>query len=69
LDITGDGSHFVIGGSDKIVKVYKYEEGEVAYVGMGHSTDITKVRISPDSKYIVSVSTEGAVFQWKFPSK
>jgi WD40 repeat protein len=67
LDITPDGKYFVIGGSDKIVKVYRYEEGDLAYVGLGHSTDITKVRISPDGRKVVSVSSEGAIFQWNIP--
>jgi WD40 repeat protein len=68
LDITSNGSHFVIGGSDKLVKVYRYEEGDVAYVGVGHSTDIMKVKISPDGRHIISVSTEGAIFSWAFKS-
>jgi WD40 repeat protein len=67
LDITPDGKMFCIGGSDKIVKVYKYEEGELAFVGLGHSTDITKVKVSPDGKQIVSVSAEGAIFRWELP--
>ncbi|KAJ3332214.1 Cilia- and flagella-associated protein 52, partial [Kappamyces sp. JEL0680] len=68
LDITPNGKYFVIGGSDKIVKVYRYEEGELAYVGLGHSTDIAKVRISPDGHKVVSVSSEGAIFQWSLPN-
>ncbi|KAI9140685.1 WD40-repeat-containing domain protein [Paraphysoderma sedebokerense] len=64
LDITLDGKHFVIGGSDKLVKLYRYEEGDVTHIGSGHSTDILKVRISPDQSKIVSVSTDGAVFIW-----
>ncbi|KAJ3312304.1 Cilia- and flagella-associated protein 52 [Boothiomyces sp. JEL0838] len=67
LDITENGKLFVIGGSDKIVKVYRYEEGELHSVGMGHSTDITKVRISPNGNFVVSVSSEGAIFQWQMP--
>lgn len=67
LDITKDGRLFVIGGSDKLVKVFRYEEGDVAYVGFGHSTDITKVRISPDGKKVVTVSAEGAIFIWNLP--
>ncbi|EGF78625.1 hypothetical protein BATDEDRAFT_26475 [Batrachochytrium dendrobatidis JAM81] len=67
LDITCDGKLFVIGGSDKLVKVYRYEEGDVAFVGVGHSTDITKVKISPNGSYVVSVSAEGAVFCWALP--
>ncbi|KAJ3057178.1 Cilia- and flagella-associated protein 52 [Rhizophlyctis rosea] len=68
LDITKDGKYFVIGGSDKLVKVYRYEEGDVIFVGMGHSTDIMKVKISPNQKHIVSVSADGAVFTWAFPT-
>jgi WD40 repeat protein len=67
LDITQDGKYFVIGGSDKLVKVYRYEEGDLSYVGVGHSTDINKIKISPDQKHIVSVSSEGAIFVWTFP--
>ncbi|KAI8827083.1 WD40-repeat-containing domain protein [Fimicolochytrium jonesii] len=66
LDITADGKYFVIGGSDKLVKVYLYEEGSIAFVGVGHSTDITKVKISPDQRKIVTVSADGAIFSWKF---
>ncbi len=65
LDISTDGKFFVIGGSDKIVKVYRYEEGDVQAIGMGHSTDITKLKIAPDQKHVVSVSAEGAIFTWK----
>ncbi|KAI8814379.1 quinon protein alcohol dehydrogenase-like superfamily [Cladochytrium replicatum] len=67
LDISADGKYFVIGGSDKLVKVYRYEEGDVVFVGIAHSTDIMKVKISPDQRHIVSVSAEGAVFRWRFP--
>jgi WD40 repeat protein len=69
LDISNNGQHYVIGGSDKILKLYRYEEGDVTHVGVGHSTDILKVRISPDQKTIVSVSSDGAVFQWEWPTE
>ncbi|KAJ3079705.1 Cilia- and flagella-associated protein 52 [Rhizoclosmatium hyalinum] len=68
LDIAANGKHFVIGGSDKLVKVYRYEEGDVAYIGIGHSTDIMNVKISPDQKHIVSVSLDGAILRWIFPN-
>ncbi|KAL2918632.1 hypothetical protein HK105_202033 [Polyrhizophydium stewartii] len=67
LDITTEGKYFVLGGSDKLVKVYRYEEGDVAFVGVGHSTDIMKVKISPNGSHIVSVSAEGAIFSWVLP--
>lgn len=67
LDISANGKYFVIGGSDKHVKVYEYEEGDVIFTGIGHSTDIIQVRISPDQKSIVSSDASGAIFSWKFP--
>ncbi|KAI8850812.1 quinon protein alcohol dehydrogenase-like superfamily [Chytridium lagenaria] len=67
LDITTNGKYFVIGGSDKLVKIYRYEEGDVAFIGIGHSTDIMKVKISPDQRHVVSVSADGAIFRWSFP--
>ncbi|KAL6618439.1 WD40 repeat-like protein [Neocallimastix californiae] len=69
LDITTDGKFFVCGGSDKLVKVYRYEEGDSVYIGVGHSTEITKVIMSPDQQNIVSISAEGAIYIWEFPEK
>lgn len=39
----------------------------MAYIGTGHSTDITKVRISPNNAQVVTVSADGAIFQWDMP--
>ncbi|XP_005399437.1 PREDICTED: cilia- and flagella-associated protein 52 isoform X2 [Chinchilla lanigera] len=67
MDITQEGAHFVTGGNDHLVKVWDYNEGEVTHVGMGHSGNITRVRISPGNKFIVSVSADGAILRWKYP--
>jgi len=67
LDISNDGQYFVSGGSSRKVKVWKYNEGEVTHVGMGHSGDITRVKICPNSKHILSVSADGAILRWKYP--
>ncbi len=45
--------------------MYRYEEGDVSAIGIGHSTDITKLKISPDQSRVISVSAEGAIFSWK----
>jgi len=47
--------------------VWKYDEGEVTHVGMGHSGDINRVKICPQAKHIISVSADGAVLRWRFP--
>ncbi|XP_018423807.1 PREDICTED: cilia- and flagella-associated protein 52 [Nanorana parkeri] len=67
MDISDSGSHFVTGGDDKLVKVWDYNEGEVTQVGIGHSGSITKIKICPLYKYIISVSNDGAILRWKYP--
>ncbi|XP_068118492.1 cilia- and flagella-associated protein 52 [Hyperolius riggenbachi] len=67
MDISDSGSHFVTGGDDKLVKVWDYNEGEVTQVGSGHSGSISRIRICPLSKYIISVSSDGAILRWKYP--
>ncbi|XP_053067751.1 cilia- and flagella-associated protein 52 isoform X1 [Acinonyx jubatus] len=67
MDITTEGVHFVTGGNDHLVKVWDYNGGEVTHVGVGHSGNITRIRISPGNQYIVSVSADGAVLRWKYP--
>lgn len=68
VDIERDGVLFASGGLDRLVKLWSYDEGEPVATGFGHSGDISKVRISPDKRIIVSVGQEGAVFIWKMPS-
>lgn len=68
LTISPDGSMFVSGGVDKILKLWSYDEGIVAAIGLGHSGNITKARFSPDGQTIVSVGDEGGIFIWKMPS-
>ncbi|XP_069883076.1 cilia- and flagella-associated protein 52 isoform X2 [Dipodomys merriami] len=67
MDISQEGLHFVTGGNDHLIKVWDYNEGEVTHVGVGHSGNITRIRISPGNKYIISVSADGAILRWKFP--
>ncbi|GFS76296.1 cilia- and flagella-associated protein 52 [Trichonephila clavipes] len=67
VDITDDCKMFVTGGADKLLKVWKYIEGIVTHVGIGHSDEITAVKISPDKKYLISVGKDGCIIRWKFP--
>ena len=48
--------------------MWRYDEGDVTHVGVGHSGEITAVKISPDGKSIVSVSADGAILRWRFPT-
>ncbi len=49
------------------LQVWRYNEGVVTHVGHGHSAEIKKVKISPNQRYIVSVSTDGSIIVWQFP--
>ncbi|XP_037073978.1 cilia- and flagella-associated protein 52-like [Pollicipes pollicipes] len=67
VDITPDGRFIVTGGDDKLLKVYRYSEGDCVFTGVGHSTAISSLKISPDMKTVVSVGTDGAILCWKMP--
>ncbi|OMJ75837.1 hypothetical protein SteCoe_24939 [Stentor coeruleus] len=67
LAINKEGSHFVSGGEDQVVKMWSYDEGVVLYEGIGHSSTILKVSYSPDQKNLISVGSEGAIFIWNLP--
>lgn len=67
MDISPDGVMLVTGGDDKLIKVWNYNTGEVTYVGMGHSSSITRLRICPNMRIIISVSADGAVLRWRYP--
>ncbi|MBN3295417.1 CFA52 protein, partial [Amia calva] len=67
LEISQDGHHFITGGDDKLVKVWGYTEGEVTHIGVGHSGNITRVKICSNSRYIISTSADGAVLRWRYP--
>lgn len=49
------------------LQVWRYDEGDVTHVGVGHSGEITGVKISPDGQHIVSVSSDGAIMRWVWP--
>jgi len=69
LHVNSDGKFFVSGGADKKVNLWNYDEGSKYYVGEGHSGSVSKVRISPDEKRVISVGTEGGIFIWKTPAE
>nr|XP_054762828.1 cilia- and flagella-associated protein 52-like [Lytechinus pictus] len=67
MDISPDGRHFVTGGDDELIRVWDFNEGVVTKIGTGHCSEITRLRICPNQKFIVSVSKDGAIFRWKYP--
>jgi WD40 repeat protein len=64
LDISGTGAYFASGGDDKLVKLWRYDEGELEAVGVGHSKSVKALKIAPGDKSMVSVGEEGAIMIW-----
>lgn len=56
------------GGDDKLVKVWRYVDGDVTHVGVGHSGSITSVCVSPNKRFIITTSADGALLRWRFPN-
>lgn len=54
--------------SSLFLQVWDYVNGVVTSIGVGHCSEIKRLRICPHQKYIISVSKDGAIFRWKYPS-
>ncbi|MGH0164119.1 UNVERIFIED_CONTAM: hypothetical protein FKN15_046365 [Acipenser sinensis] len=67
VEFMQDGKSIISGGDDKLVKVWGYNEGEVTHVGIGHSGSITRIKVCPNARSIISISADGAILRWKYP--
>lgn len=65
LDLDDSGEVMVMGGEDATLRLISYDEGLVRAEGVAHSDTINRVKISPDSRYAVSVGEEGAICIWR----
>lgn len=50
-----------------LLQVWNYLLGNQTHVGTGHADAVTAVRLSPDNRHIISVSSDGGIFRWKNP--
>lgn len=67
LSMTKSGEFFISAGEDKEVKVWEYDTAIERWKGLGHSTTINKVQISPNQEFIVSVGSDGSIFMFETP--
>jgi len=65
LAVDRDGAALVSGGSDKLVRVWGYDEGHCYFIGVAHSGSVSAVAFTPDKSRIVSVGSEGGIFIWE----
>merc|ERR1712232_859251 len=69
ISMSRNGTYYVSGGAERLLKLWDYEGGVCKYIGVGHSGTITSAAISPDQTYIVSVGQEGAILIWTMPDE
>jgi WD40 repeat protein len=48
-------------------KLWSYQEAKLLRKGVVHSAEVTRVRFSPMSDYILSCCQDGSIFKWEFP--
>ncbi|KAG2388159.1 hypothetical protein C9374_001009 [Naegleria lovaniensis] len=63
FDISGE--FVVVSSADKFIRLYNLNNGECIARVSGHSEIITGVKISKDSRRIISVSGDGCIFVWR----
>ena len=64
LAIFGDGQYYVSGSADRVLRLWHYDDGRQVASARGHSGAISRVKLSPDGKTVVSVGMEGGIFLW-----
>lgn len=67
IAINKSGQYFVTAGEDKEINIWEYDLASLKWVGLGHSTSITKLAISPNQELIVSVAEDGSIFMFETP--
>ncbi|ABO97220.1 predicted protein [Ostreococcus lucimarinus CCE9901] len=61
------GASIAIAGTDRIVKVFDYESGDLTAITPRHCARVVAVAFAPDARALVSASADGAVRIWSIP--
>ena len=62
-----DGKWIVSASSDKSVRIWNAQNGQLLHVLKGHTDSIKSASFSPDGRWIVSASFDKTICIWKFP--
>lgn len=67
-DVSPDGSHIAVGGSDKLIKIYSVQTGKVVNSIKKHTDWIFAVEFSPDGVLLASADRSGGLHVWEASS-
>ncbi len=67
IAVLSGGDRVLLGGDDKIVRVYDLATGKDGPKYTNHTGTITALALSPDGRHAFSASTDGSIRQWKLP--
>ena len=65
VDIDPSGMFIAVCGFDKVIRIVDFFSGDIVAEVSGHSELITGLRFSSDGKYLITISGDGCVFQWR----
>ncbi|XP_043258261.1 cilia- and flagella-associated protein 52 [Colletes gigas] len=69
ISVSHDGRYFLTGSDDLIIKLWEYRTANIISLGLTHAAPITACAFAPNDKFMVTVSTDGAIILWKCPSE
>lgn len=67
-EFTPDGQTLVTGGSDRVVRLWRVQDGQAIGEINGHDAPIRRIRFTPDGKTMVTASQDTVLRLWEFPS-
>lgn len=67
VSVHHDGKLLASGGADRLVKLWRYDEGDCFAVGSAHTGEVCRCVFSPDGKMLVTADTHGALMFWHVP--
>ncbi len=62
--LTPDGQRVVSGGADKVVRVWRAQDGELLKAFEGHTARITALAVTPDGRGVLSGGGDGTIRRW-----
>ncbi len=62
--VTPDGRYVISGSSDRTVKIWDIESGQLLRSLRGHTAPVRAVAVTPDGRYVISSSSDRTVKIW-----